>query len=299
MNVLVAGATGVLGQSIVRRLCDDGEAVTALVRVTSAPEKVAHFRELGAKVVHGDLKEPGSLATACIGADAVISTVSAIVTAQPGDSFAATDGAGTISLVDAAAAAGVQHFVFVSFDTRLLPECPLVLAKRSVEAHLARSGVTYSILHPSLFMEIWLGPMLFADPNAGTAKIYGGGDARLRYIAVSNVAELAVQSLTASAARNATIPFGGPDEVSQRDALRIFEEVYGKPFAVTEVAEEALETAWRATEDPFGKTFSALMLSVARGFDTGMQPPFESFPMHMVSVTDFVRISASVGQSGT
>lgn len=292
MTVLVAGATGVLGTEIVRRLRSRGHAVQALVRSTSAPEKVSHLQQIGATTKQGDLKDPASLAAACKGMEVVISTVSMILTAQPGDSFAATDGAGTVNLIDAARAERAGHFVFVSFDTSVVPECPLTRAKQEAEDHLTRSGLTYSILHPSLFMESWLGPMLFADAAEGTAKILGSGSERIRYIAVSNVAELAVQSLTAPAARNAIVPFGGPEEISQRDALRIFEEVYGKPFVVTEVPEQALEAQWNSAENQFDKSFSALMLGVARGLDSGMQPPYEDFPMEMVTVRDFVRNAA-------
>jgi uncharacterized protein YbjT (DUF2867 family) len=292
MNVLVAGATGVLGGEIVRRLRGRGHTVRALVRSTSAPDRVAWLRHLGADVVHGDLKERASLSAACKDVEATISTASMVLTAQAGDSFAATDGAGTIQLIEVALAAGASHFVFVSFDLNVVPESPLTNAKREVEENLRQSGLTYSILHPSLFMESWLGPMLFADPAAGTARVYGRGTEKIRYVAVSDVAELAVQSLSAPAARNAIIPFGGPEELSQRDAVAIFEEVYGKPFVVTEIPEEALEAQWRSAVDPLEKTISSLMLGLARGLDTGMRPPYESFPMKMTGVKTFVRRAA-------
>jgi hypothetical protein len=110
---------------------------------------------------------------------------------------------------------------------------------------------------------------------------------------VADVAELAVQSLTSPAARNATIPFGGPDEVSQRDAVRLFEEAYGKTFSVIEVPEELLESQWRAAQDPFEKTFAALMLGLARGLGSGINPPFEAFPMRMTSPREYVRRMAN------
>jgi len=298
MKVLVAGATGVLGKEIVRRLREERHAVTALVRSTSAPQKVSYLEGLGASIVQGDLKDPASLAAACREVDAVISTVSMILTAQPGDSFAATDGAGTRNLIDAAVAAHARHFVFVSFDTSVVPDCPLVITKREAEDHLTQSGLTYSILHPSLFMESWLGPMLFADPNAGTARIYGDGQIRIRYVAMTNVAELAVRCLTVPSARNAIIPFGGPEELSQREALRLFEEAYEQSFTVTELPEAALEAAWRSADDPLQKSFSALMLSVARGLDRRMRPPFDNFPMQMVSVADFARTNAAAHKMG-
>ncbi len=291
--ILVAGATGVLGSEVVRRLRAQGQAVRALVRTTSAPDRIAQLERLGAEVVRGDLKDRPSLDAAVHRAEAVISTVTTILTSQPGDSFSATDGGGTIALIDAARAARAKHFVFVSFDTARVPDSPLTAAKRDVEEHLHASGMTYTILQPSLFMESWLGPFLFADTAAGTAKVYGDGTDPIRYVAVADVAEVAVRSLTVPAARNATIPFGGPEPISQREAVRIFEEEYGRPFAVTDIPEGTLEAQWRSAEDPFQKTFAALMLGVATGLSSDVSVPPREFGLTMTSPREFVRRSAS------
>jgi len=290
--ILVAGSTGVLGSEIVRRLTDRGEKVRALVRTTSAPEKIERLRKFGAEIVVGDVKEPETLATACEGVTAVISTITTILTSQAGDSFQATDGDGTRALIDAASEAGASKFVFVSFDTTKSPDNPLTRAKRDAEEHLKQSGLDYTILHATLFCESWLGPMLFADPVACTAKVYGNGTEKLRYVAVADVAEFAVQSLTNPAARNAIIPVGGPEEISQREAVRLFEEAYGRKFNVIEVPEAALEAQWSTAQNPFDKTFAGLMLGLARGFDSGMKPPFDQFPMEMTSPRDYVRSQA-------
>lgn len=294
--ILVAGATGVLGSEIVRRLLARGEKVRAMVRITSAPEKVARLEKAGAEIVRADLKEPQTLLPACEGVNAVISTVTTILTSQPGDSFEATDGQGNKSLIDAAKTAGISKFVFVSFDTSKSPEMPLSNAKKDAEAHLKTSGLDYTILHPSLFFESWLGPMLFADPVAGTAKVYGKGTDKIRFVSVADVAEFAVQSLSRPAATNATIPIGGPDETSQRDAVRIFEEEYGKNFSVIEVPEAVLDAQWRSAENPFDKTFAGLMLGVARGFDSGVQPMVDKFPMQMTSAREHVRRMARASE---
>ncbi len=291
--ILVAGSTGVLGSEIVRRLIARGEEVRAMVRATSAPEKVERLEKAGAEIVRADLKEPRTLLAACDGVSSVISTVTTILTSQPGDSFEATDGEGTKSLIDAAKKTGVTKFIFVSFDTSKSPDNPLTNAKKDAEQHLKKSGLDYTILHPSLFFETWLGPMLFADPVAGTAKVYGKGTDKIRYVAVADVAEFAVQSLSRPAARNATIPVGGPDEISQREAVRIFEEAYGKKFNVIEVTEAALEAQLSSAQNPFDRTFAGIMLGLARGFHTGVQPPFDKFPMHMTSPREYVRRMAS------
>ena len=284
--VVVAGSTGVLGFEICRRLRERGHSVRALVRSSSAPERVSALRALGCEIVTCDLKDRRSLAPACAGADVVISTVTAITTAKEGDSFAATDGAGNIHLVDAAVAAGVKQFIFISFDTTGMPDAPLVGAKRNVEQHLERSGLGYTVLHPPLFMESWLGPRLFADTTAGTATFYGSREVRFRYVAVGDVAEMAVRCVDNPAVRDAVIPFGGPEALTQREALTIFEEAFAKPFTVTELSEDALEAQWVAAPDPFSRSFAALMLGVARGGAAGSELP-AAFPMRMTTVREF------------
>ena len=287
--ILVAGATGSLGSEIVQRLLKRGQRVRALVRQTSDRTKVDSLERAGAEIAQGDLKQRDTLDDACRGARVVISTVSMIVTGREDDSFAATDSAGTRQLIDAARAAGAEQFVFVSVDTSRVPDSPLMTAKREVEEYLKRSGLTYTILHPSAFMEVWLGPMLFADTASGTAKVYGEGTHKIRYVATADVAELAVQCVGSPAAINAVIPFGGPEPVSQRDAVKLFEEEFGKPFSVTEIPEQALEAQWKGAENPMEKTFASLMLGVARGLDAGMEPPFEKFPMQLTTPREFVR----------
>jgi uncharacterized protein YbjT (DUF2867 family) len=284
--VVVAGSTGVLGFEICRRLRARGQSVRALVRVSSAPARVSALRALGCETVTCDLKNRDSLAAACAGADVVISTVTAITTAKEGDSLAATDGAGNINLIDAAVGAAVKQFIFVSFDTSGMPESPLVAAKRDVDQHLERSGLGYTILHPPLFMESWLGPRLFADTAAGTATVYGNRDVRFRYVAVGDVAEVAVRCVDNPATRNAVIPFGGPEALTQREALAVFEEVFAKRFTVTELSEDALEAQWAGAPDPFSRSFAALMLGVARGAAAGCELP-SSFPMRMTTVREF------------
>ena len=298
--ILVAGATGVLGSEIVRQLRNEGRGVRALVRVTSSRDKVAELERVGVEIVRGDLKDRASLDAALDGVDTVISTVTSILTAQPGDSFDATDGAGTKNLVDAAMEAGVERFVYVSFDTSRVPDSPLTAAKRDVEEHLRKSGLTYTVLQPGLFMESWLGPYLFADPVAGTAKVYGPGTDGVRYVAVRDVAEMAVRCLSVPSARNATIPFGGPEPISQREAIRLFEKEVGKPFTVTEIPADVLEARRSGTSDPLEKTFAALMLGVARGLGAEMDAPPSDFGMsRMTRPQEFVQRVAGSGQAGT
>lgn len=56
--ILVAGATGVLGGEIARRLVARGEKVRAMTRATSKPDTVDRLRKAGAEIVVADLKQP-------------------------------------------------------------------------------------------------------------------------------------------------------------------------------------------------------------------------------------------------
>ena len=93
--ILVVGATGMVGSEICQRLSRRGEKVTALVRTTSSTEKVAFSGDAVRKFV-GDLKDPASLAIACRGANAVISTASSTLSRQSGDSIESVDDTGQL-----------------------------------------------------------------------------------------------------------------------------------------------------------------------------------------------------------
>ena len=174
VKTLVVGATGLLGIEVCRRLAALEKPVRALVRPTSDPNKVNELRGLNAELTEGDLKQPSSIERACRGVNAVISTASSMLSRQEGDSIQTVDLDGQTGLIDVAKAAGVEHFVFISFRDNSNIQYPLTDVKRAVERHLKVSGLAYTILQASYFMEVWLSPALGFDVAKGAVKIYGG-----------------------------------------------------------------------------------------------------------------------------
>ena len=192
--LLVAGATGFLGMEICRQLIAKNKIVKGLVRSTSDAGKVAQLKQSGVETIEGDLKNKESLENALRGVSAIISTVSSTFSRQEGDSIHTVDDEGQNNLIDAAVSAGVSQFVYVSFCT-MPGQFPLQTAKRKVEKHLAESGLNYTILQPTYFMEIWLSPAVGFDyPNA-KATIYGEGRNKVSWIAIKDVASFAVAVL--------------------------------------------------------------------------------------------------------
>ena len=286
---LVVGATGLLGSEICRRLAAAGKPVRALVRATSDPAKVEALKGYGAEIVEGNVCNPASLEAACQGTRAVISTVSAMPFCyQPGENDIRTvDADGLANLIDAAKSAGVQHFVYTSFT--MDNDFPLRNAKRAVEQRLQDSGLTYTILRPSYFMEVWLSPAVGFDYPNTKARIYGSGKNPLSLISFSDVAQFAVASLDNPAAQNAILEIGGPEALSQLEVVQIFEGASGQTFGIEHVPEEALAEQQETATDPMQQSFVGLMRWYARGDAVDMEETLKVFPTQLTSVRDYAQ----------
>jgi uncharacterized protein YbjT (DUF2867 family) len=291
MNLIV-GATGTLGGEICRLLAEQGKAVRALVRETSNSEKVERLSGLGAEVVRGDLKDRASLEAACRRASAVVSTASSTLSRQEGDSIESVDRQGQLNLIETAEEAGVKHFVLISFPNVDI-NFPLQSAKRAVEDRLRRGRMTYTILQPTFFTEVWLSPALGFDPAHATAQIYGGGHNKISWISFQDVARFAVAALDNPQARNAVIKLGGPDALSPLEVVRLAEQAVGKKVVVQHVPEEALRAQHAAATDSLQQSFAGLMLYYARGDTIDMAETLRTLPVqHLKSVREYLRATA-------
>jgi len=285
---LLVGATGLLGSEICRLLAAEGKPARALVRPTSDQSKVAELESLNVEIALGDLKNRPSLVAACQGASVVISTASSTLSRQEGDSIQTVDLEGQLNLIDAAKAANVGRFVLVSFP-QVDVEFPLQDAKRAVEDHLKNSGLGYTILQPTCFMEVWLSPALGFDAANAKAQIYGSGENKISWISYKDVAKFAIASLGNSKARDAVIALGGPEALSPLEVVRIFEKQTGRKFDVQHVPEEALREQKESTSDPLEQSFVGLMLYYSRGETIDMQATLQKFPVQLTSVRDYAQ----------
>ena len=291
MNLIV-GATGMLGGEICRLLAGQGKAVRALVRETSNSEKVASLKGLGVEVVRGDLKDRASLEAACRGANAVVSTASSTLSRQEGDSIESVDRQGQLNLIEAAEEAGVKHLVLISFPNVDI-NFPLQSAKRAVEDRLRQGRMTYTVLQPTFFTEVWLSPALGFDPAHATAQIYGGGHNKISWISFQDVAQFAVAALDNPRATNAVIKLGGPDALSPLEVVRLAEQAVGKTVVVQHVPEEALRAQHGAATDSLQQSFAGLMLYYARGDAIDMTDTLRALPVQpLKSVREYLQATA-------
>jgi uncharacterized protein YbjT (DUF2867 family) len=284
--ILVVGATGYLGMEVCRRLSARGEPIRALVRASSDPARRDQLRALGAALAYGDLEDPVSLAAACAGVKAVITSASSIAS-RVGTYIASVDLQGQRNLIDAAQAAHAGQFIFVSLSPNMSSDTPLNRAKRAIEAHLQASGLPYTIIRPSFFMEYWLSPIIGLDWPNRRAMIFGSGDARISWITIGDVAECVARSVDNPVARDAIIQIGGPAALSPNEAVKLFESAMGK-FEIQYVPEAALEAQRTTSPDAHAQSVAGLSLDFAHGDVIDGTTQRAAFPFALTTVEQYV-----------
>ena len=284
--VLVVGSTGRLGSEVCRQLAAEGEHVRAMVRYTSDRNKVADLRTSGVEFMYGDLKDYAGLRDECHDVKCVICTANAMAARQPGDTIEMVDHFGVFGLIDAAKRCQVERFVYISFRPHPTLQFPLGTAKRLVEEHLQQSGLAYTILHSCFFQELWLSPALGFDYANAQATLYGDGRNRLSWVSYRDVARLAVLARAHPAAVNATLEIGGPSALSPLEAVRIFEEVGGRPFKVEHVPVNELRDELAGAPDPILASLLGLQLYYADGYEMNMAETLRVFPLQLTSVRE-------------
>ena len=112
MKVLVTGATGFIGQHVVRWLIAENIAVRALIRRDTG---ASALHERGVEIAHGDLQDPQTLHGIATGMDAVVHTAGLVGSGRGSNQeYMATNVEGTRAILAEAKRADVGRFVHIS-----------------------------------------------------------------------------------------------------------------------------------------------------------------------------------------
>ncbi|QES39624.1 NmrA family transcriptional regulator [Streptomyces venezuelae] len=150
-TVLVLGGTGRQGGATARALLARGRVVHALVRDPRAAAARA-LAAAGAVLVRGDLEDPASLRAAMRGVQGVFS----VQTFRGPGGVEAEERQGR-AVADAAAEAGVAHFVYSSVGGADRCEViPHFRSKWNIEQHIDKLGLPATVLRPTMFYDILL-----------------------------------------------------------------------------------------------------------------------------------------------
>lgn len=219
--ILIVGGTGDLGSRITDRLIARGERVRVLTRPRHGQDDRL---PPGAERVTGDLKDPTSLAAACAGIHTVVTTANASARSAP-DTVESVDRTGNLNLIEAAEAAGVGRFLFVSaLGAHPDHPMPLLQAKGVAEQRLRSSIMTWTVLQPNVFMDKLI-PIVVGEPALSNRPVtlIGSGRHKHSFVAMEDVAAYACAALNHPQAQLQTIVVAGPEPLSWYDIVAAFE----------------------------------------------------------------------------
>jgi uncharacterized protein YbjT (DUF2867 family) len=282
---LVTGATGDLGQRVVKAICSRAEGVRAFVRLTSS---YGSLEQLGAEIFVGDLQRQESIARSVQGVRYIISAHGS----SAKDAFALEYQA-NVELIDAAKAQGVEHFVFISVlgVDHHYEESPIFKAKREIEKYLARSGLRYTILRPSGFASNLLA-LARTFERTGLYFLIGRPENRTSIVSTDDLSEIAVRACTLADARNHTFAIGGPEALRRDEIPKIFEKIFNKKGQLLTIPLEVFDGIrgfLGLLNGSLSKDLSTLRVLVANEYTCDPQPIENIFGIELESLHHFLR----------
>jgi len=210
--ILLTGAGGKTGRSLVKAL-SKVESVCAFVH---REEHISVLEALGAeKVVAGNLQDANMLQTAMQDARAIYHICPNVNPYEVG--------IGKL-IIDLARKNGVENFVYHSALHPQIEEMPHHWNKLRVEEMIFESGLPFTILQPSPYMQNLL---------AGWKSIVDGGvlrvpysvDSKFSFVDLEDIAEAAKIVLTEPAHINAIYELAGTSPLSHVEVAEIFSRV--------------------------------------------------------------------------
>jgi nucleoside-diphosphate-sugar epimerase len=141
MRLAITGGTGFVGSHLVNAALASGHQVNALARREQAPQE-------GISWVSGDLSSRDALEQLVRDADAIVH-VAGTINAPNAKGFEEGNVAGTLTMLAAATAGGVQRFVHVSSLAAREPKLSLYGASKARAEELVHgSGLNWAIVRP-------------------------------------------------------------------------------------------------------------------------------------------------------
>ena len=234
-KVLVAGATGYLGQFVVKALKARGYWVRAVGRSAA---KLAPVEEYVDEVFIGEVTDPDSLAGLCDGVDIVISSVG-ITRQKDGLTYNDVDYQANRNLLTIAEASKVSKFMYVHvLNAEKLRHVAMIRAKQAFVDELKQSRLDHVLICPTGFfsdMEEFL-----SMARSGRVYLIGDGSSRINPVHGADLAEVCA---TALGTRESQIDVGGPEVLTYREIAELAFDVLGKTEKITCVPKPLVSTA--------------------------------------------------------
>ncbi|HSM70601.1 MAG TPA: NAD-dependent epimerase/dehydratase family protein [Anaerolineales bacterium] len=221
--ILVTGATGFIGQVLVRQLTETGQQVRVLLRPSPVSPRLPKGVPVEVAVV--SLNDERGLRAALRGVDHIYHLASAASLGRRGNLFK-TDIEGTRTLVQVAKNADIERFIYLShIGADRASAFPIHKAKGIAEEHIRKSGVPYTIIRSSVVFgpgdhfTSTLSTLIRAAP--GILPIPGNGRSLLQPLWVEDLVTCLVWALQNPDMTDQTYDIGGGEYFTLRQILEI------------------------------------------------------------------------------
>ena len=233
--ILVTGAAGKTGQAVIKALVARRQPVRALVR---RDEQTQIVKSLGAEeAIVGDMRDATTLKRATQGVHAVYHICPNVSPEEIQIGKTA---------IAAAREAGVERFVFHSVMHPQTEAMTHHWNKLHVEEALFESGLAYTILQPSSYMQNVLGGWK-AIVERGVYTVPYTVEARMSMVDLDDVAQAAAVVLTEPGHLGATYELAGPEVLTQTQVAEILSKHLKRPVRAEQITIEAWTLQARAS----------------------------------------------------
>ena len=222
-KILLAGATGYLGQYILAALLREEYPTRIVVRNKSklSPDLLTHPL---LEVVEAEVTEPDTLRGVCKGVHKVISTIG-ITRQKDGLTYEQVDFQANKNLLDEALREGVRKFIYVSvFKGEAMRHIAIGAAKEHFVNTLKASGLDYCIIRPSGFYSDMAFFLKMAKED--TICLFSKGQYAMNPIHGEDLAEVCVAQLERY---EREVNVGGAEVFTQTEMARLAFEILHKP----------------------------------------------------------------------
>ena len=228
-KILLAGATGYLGQYILAALLREEYPTRIVVRNKSklSPALLTHPL---LEVVEAEVTQPDTLRGVCKGVHKVISSVG-ITRQKDGLTYEQVDFQANKNLLDEALREGVRKFIYVSvFKGEAMRHIAIGAAKEHFVDTLKASGLDYCIIRPSGFYSDMTIFFKMAKAKKDEILLFGKGQYAMNPIHGEDLAEVCVAQLERY---EREVNVGGAEIFTQTEMARLAFEVLHKPANIS------------------------------------------------------------------
>jgi phenylcoumaran benzylic ether reductase len=248
-KTLIVGATGHLGQEMVKACAAAGNEIHALVRpeTRNDPNKMKGLKAAKATLHDGDLKRYDTLLAACKAVDNVVSTIGG------------TDIGEEPTLIKAVKEAKVKRFIPSDFGLDPAAtgpgSCVLFDAKAAMHQAIKAASIPYTFVHSNGFFSYWVRTLGDLTKLMGSAlppsdvNIYGDGTVKGAFASIADIATVTARALNDPNMQNKEVRIIA-NTLSQNELVDLWQKQSGKSVKKSRVSAQDLEKIIASSTKP-------------------------------------------------